>query len=89
MAWKVFGKSKNQKSTKQLYEEMERLEKQEKEAQERALIEARIAEIKHKKRNAIINTLKSVGSTASSSAYKMATSKKTKKFLKDFDRHIK
>ena len=78
MAWKTFGKTKAQKSTKQLFKEMQKLEKAEKDATERSLIEARIAEIKHAKRNAILGKLKSVASSTYSGAYKAATSPQAK-----------
>jgi hypothetical protein len=47
--WHSFGAKK--KSTKQLYEEMKRLEKKDKDETEKKLIQQRVDELKHKKRN--------------------------------------
>lgn len=65
MAWHYFGSHKSKKSTRQLYKEMKTLEQKEKDAIEKALIQERIAEIKHAKRTAIFNRLKSAGKATS------------------------
>ena len=65
--WHRFGSSKP-KSLREQYKELQRLEKKEKEAEEKAVIQARIYEIKHKKRIALMNKLSSVGKKFESAA---------------------
>ena len=80
--WLRFGSHTMKKSTKELYAEMQRLEKAEKDAAERALIEKRVYEIKHAKRISFLNAARRFGSSAATATQRVAQSKQAKKLYK-------
>lgn len=79
--WLKIGSSKPKKSTKELYAEIERLERKEKDATERALIEKKLSELRHHRRNEILGKIRGRALKIGKSGYKFATSKKTRRFM--------